>query len=78
MAANASGHPSGPYFSVDLHLHTNRGSSDSNLALADLVERSRKIGIGAVCITEHDTMWDLREIPRSGAIPVSCSCAGWK
>ncbi len=63
MASIRSGHPRGPYFSVDLHLHTNRGSSDSNLAVADLAERSRAIGIGAVCITEHDTMWELREAP---------------
>src|SRR5258707_15484448 len=64
MADSRSGHPqpAGPYFSVDLHLHTNRGSSDSNLAPKDLVERARAIGIGAVCITEHDTMWDFREI----------------
>ncbi|MGO9601958.1 MAG: CehA/McbA family metallohydrolase [Candidatus Binataceae bacterium] len=60
--ANGSGHPSGPYFSVDLHLHTNRGSSDSNLAPADLVERAGAIGIGAVCITEHDNMWESREM----------------
>jgi predicted metal-dependent phosphoesterase TrpH len=53
---------SGPYFSVDIHLHTNRGSSDSNLVPRDLVERARAIGIGAVCITEHDTMWDLHEM----------------
>jgi predicted metal-dependent phosphoesterase TrpH len=62
MSAGASGHPSGPYFTVDLHLHTNRGSADSNLAPRDLVERARAIGIGAVCITEHDTMWDLGEV----------------
>ncbi|HSU90527.1 MAG TPA: CehA/McbA family metallohydrolase [Sporolactobacillaceae bacterium] len=62
MPDSRSGHPSGPYFSVDLHLHTNRGSSDSNLALKDLVERASAIGIGAVCITEHDNMWDLREM----------------
>jgi predicted metal-dependent phosphoesterase TrpH len=62
MPDTRSGHPSGPYFSVDLHLHTNRGSSDSNLALKDLVERASTIGIGAVCITEHDNMWDLREM----------------
>jgi predicted metal-dependent phosphoesterase TrpH len=64
MPESGSGHPdnSGPYFSVDLHLHTNRGSSDSNLAPKDLVERARAIGIGAVCITEHDTMWDFREM----------------
>lgn len=28
----------------------------------ELVERARRIGIGAVCITEHDNMWDLREV----------------
>ncbi|HXW83179.1 MAG TPA: CehA/McbA family metallohydrolase [Candidatus Binataceae bacterium] len=62
MANKRSGHPSGPYFSVDLHLHTNRGSSDSNLTPQDLVTRAKTIGIGAICVTEHDNMWDLREI----------------
>ena len=62
MLSERSGHPSGPYFSVDLHLHTNRGSSDSNLAPRDLVERARTIGIGAICITEHDNMWDVNEM----------------
>jgi predicted metal-dependent phosphoesterase TrpH len=63
MSDSGSGHPqSGPYFSVDLHLHTNRGSSDSNLSPKDLVERARAIGIGAVCITEHDNMWEAREM----------------
>ena len=64
MTDSRSGHPhrAGPYFTVDLHLHTNRGSSDSNLAPRDLVDRARAIGIGAVCITEHDNMWDSREI----------------
>ncbi len=74
MTDSRSGHPhrAGPYFTVDLHLHTNRGSSDSNLAPRDLVDRARAIGIGAVCITEHDNMWDSREIAAlaagSGAI----------
>ena len=62
MSIGASGHQAGPYFTVDLHLHTNRGSADSNLSPRDLVERARVIGIGAVCITEHDTMWDLAEV----------------
>ena len=60
--SSGSGHQLGPYFSVDLHLHTNRGSSDSNLSPADLVERAGAIGIGAVCITEHDNMWESREM----------------
>ncbi|HJU28491.1 MAG TPA: PHP domain-containing protein [Candidatus Binataceae bacterium] len=52
----------GRYFTIDLHLHTTRGSADSNLSPKELVERARAIGIGAVCITEHDTVWDLKEI----------------
>ena len=62
MANSRSGHPHGPYFTADIHLHTNRGSSDSNMSPAQLLEQARAIGIGAVCITEHDTMWELREI----------------
>jgi hypothetical protein len=62
MASSASGNPNGAYFTVDLHLHTSRGSADSNLAPKDLVERARAIGIGAVCITEHDNIRDLKEM----------------
>jgi len=57
-----SGHLNGPYFTVDLHLHTTRGSADSNLAPLDLIERAHAIGLGGICITEHDNMWDVREI----------------
>src|ERR1700736_893067 len=73
MADSRSGHPhpAGPYFTVDLHLHTNRGSSDSNLAPKDLVDRARVIGIGAVCVTEHDNMWDSREIDLEGGILIA-------
>ena len=63
MPQSGSGHPSGPYFTIDVHLHTSRGSSDSNLAPKELAERARAVGIGAVCITEHDNMWELKEIP---------------
>jgi predicted metal-dependent phosphoesterase TrpH len=62
MDAAGSGHPADRFFTVDLHLHTNRGSADSNLAPAALIERARTIAIGAVCITEHDNLWDLKEI----------------
>jgi predicted metal-dependent phosphoesterase TrpH len=62
MSAAGSGHPMKAYFTVDLHLHTSRGSADSNLAPQALVERAKAIGIGAVCITEHDSLWDLKEI----------------
>jgi len=73
MGAAVSGHPNGAYFTVDLHLHTNRGSADSNLSPKDMVERARTIGIGAVCITEHDNIWDLKEIaPMASEAGVLC------
>lgn len=66
MNANGSGHPAtGAYFTADLHLHTSHGSADSNLAPKDLIDRAREIGIGAVCITEHDNIWDVKELARS-------------
>ncbi|MGH7932210.1 MAG: PHP domain-containing protein [Candidatus Binataceae bacterium] len=67
MGASGSGHPAGPYFTVDLHLHTNRGSADSNLSPRDLIARASAIGIGAVCVTEHDNVWDLKEIAAMAA-----------
>ncbi|HVN88806.1 MAG TPA: PHP domain-containing protein [Candidatus Binataceae bacterium] len=73
MGAAGSGHQSGAYFTIDLHLHTSRGSADSNLSTKDLIERARTIGIGAVCITEHDTVWDLKEIaPMAEEHGVTC------
>ena len=61
MAVVGSGRREESYFTVDLHLHTTRGSSDSNIAPGALVERAREIAIGAICITEHDNMWESRE-----------------
>lgn len=52
---------------VDLHLHTSRGSSDSNLAPHELVEQARGAGLHAICVTEHDYMWDLAEMRAAAA-----------
>lgn len=62
MALSGSGHPNGPYFTIDLHLHTSRGSSDSNVSPQQVITRAREIGISAVCITEHDHIWDMQEV----------------
>ena len=73
MDSSAGGQQNGTWFTVDLHLHTNRGSADSNLSPKDLIERARAIGIGAVCITEHDNVWDLKEIAApAAAAGVTC------
>ncbi len=65
--ADSGGGAVGRYFTIDLHLHTTRGSADSNLAPADLIVRARAIGISAVCITEHDNAWSLKEIEAPAA-----------
>ena len=45
---------------VDMHLHERTHSSDSFLALEEIVSIARAKGLDAVCITDHDSM-GLRE-----------------
>lgn len=40
---------------VDLHIHTNVSSRCSSVTPQQLVERSRELGLDAVCVTEHST-----------------------
>ena len=54
-------------FKVDLHLHTTRGSFDSNLEPHELIAQARSAGLDAVCITEHDFMWDGAELADAAA-----------
>ena len=46
---------------IDLHVHTTRGSSDSNLSPEDMVTESRRLGVTGLCITEHNNLWDRHE-----------------
>lgn len=41
---------------IDLHLHEKRGSDDSHQWLEDMVREARRVGLDAICITDHDTM----------------------
>lgn len=41
---------------IDLHMHEKRYSKDSFLSLEEIVEISRKRGLDAICITDHDSM----------------------
>src|SRR5579875_3355606 len=68
MDPSRSGHRTGPYFTIDLHTHTTRGSADSNLAPRELIERAQAIRLDAICITEHDNTWDLKELVSIAAI----------
>ena len=49
------------YF-FDLHVHTTRGSSDSNLSPQELVSEADRIGLDGVLLTEHSGGWTDKEI----------------
>lgn len=51
----------------DLHIHTTKGSADSNLSPEDLVLEAERLGLRGLCITEHSGPWDRHEFERFSA-----------
>jgi predicted metal-dependent phosphoesterase TrpH len=49
---------------IDMHVHTTRGASDSSLKPIELARGARRLGLTGVVVTEHDRLWDQREIER--------------
>jgi hypothetical protein len=47
---------------VDMHVHTVRGAADSSLTPDQLIEEARRIGLSGVNISEHDRVWEVREV----------------
>lgn len=47
---------------IDLHCHTSALSPCSSLDPERLVELARARGIDALCLTEHDRLWDADEL----------------
>lgn len=47
---------------IDMHLHTTRGASDSELRPEDLVFEARRVGLTGVHLSEHDRLWDPFEL----------------
>ena len=47
-----------PGLTIDLHMHTLKGASDSSLHPDSLADQARAVGLTAVAITEHDRLWD--------------------
>ena len=46
---------------IDLHVHTTKGSSDSNLSPHAMVEEAKRLRIEGICITEHNAPWGRTE-----------------
>ena len=47
---------------IDLHLHTIYGSSCAYMEPEQLIARATEIGLGGICITEHDQVWGEERI----------------
>ena len=47
---------------IDLHTHTTPRSDDSFLKPDELIVHAKRVGLDAVCLTEHDWFWDEEEI----------------
>ena len=52
----------------DLHIHTTKGSSDSNLSPEDLILEADRLGLRGLCITEHSGPWDKHEFRRFASL----------
>lgn len=58
---------------VDLHVHTTPLSSDSALSLEDSARHTVRLGLSALCLTEHNNMWtsaQVRGVAERWNIPV--------
>lgn len=58
---------------VDMHTHTRYGSNCSYADPSDLVRRAKQVGLGGVCITEHELYWEetaLSRLSQEQGLPV--------
>ena len=47
-----------------MHIHTTKGSSDSNLSPEEMVLEAERLGFLGICVTEHNGPWDRHEFQR--------------
>lgn len=47
---------------VDLHIHTYPRSKCSNISPQELISEAGKIGLDAICLTEHQVLWSKQEV----------------
>ena len=60
---------------LDMHVHTNVGSYDSNLSPLELIHRGKAAGLDGVVVTEHDRGWDrdlARQLTREHEFLILC------
>ena len=47
---------------IDLHVHTYPASSCASSSIEDQIKAAKKAGLDGICITDHNYIWDRREI----------------
>ena len=47
---------------IDLHAHSYPKSDDSFMSVDELIESAKAVGLDGVCLTEHDTFWNMEEV----------------
>jgi len=45
---------------IDLHVHSFPASPCSSISLPELIEEAKEIGLGGICLTDHNHRWDPR------------------
>ncbi len=47
---------------IDLHVHTSDASPCSSAPVDALIEEAKRIGLDAICLTDHNVVWDLEQV----------------
>ncbi len=49
---------------IDLHVHTYPASSCASNSIEEQIEAAKSVGLDAICITDHNYIWDKQSIER--------------
>lgn len=49
-------------FLIDLHIHTRPASPCSSVGIEDVVQRAKEAGLNAICLTDHNYLWDRETV----------------
>ena len=47
---------------IDLHVHSSPASPCSSISLPELVAEAKKAGLDGICLTDHNYLWERREV----------------
>ncbi|MGD9225574.1 MAG: PHP domain-containing protein [Desulfobacterales bacterium] len=61
-AGDVSGTKLSSGFTIDLHVHTYPASPCSSATEDDLIQEAKRIGLDAICFTDHNFVWDPERI----------------